>query len=234
MKRVFQAEQMDGPNLDPRLLAEDLRNLELLNRFFGGNGVVRRRVSALLSCLERGAPVSILDIGSGAGDLCRSVVRLCRGAGHPVRLWSLDFHPQVQAFAREACAAEPEIRFLRGDARRIPLREGSVDLVLCTLALHHFVEADAAQVLREMRRVARRWAVVSDLHRSPQAYAGVWFATRFTRNPMTRWDGPASVRRAFTAEELGQLAAQAGWETPRRYSEPWFRMSLVWERAGRW
>ena len=72
------------------------------------------------------------------------------------------------------------------------LDEGAVDLALCTLALHHFAEQDAVAVLSEMLRVTRRWAVVSDLYRSVPAYAAVWFATRFTANPMTRHDGPGA------------------------------------------
>jgi ubiquinone/menaquinone biosynthesis C-methylase UbiE len=217
---------MDGMDLDPALLAEDLRNLEALNRWFGGRAVVRRRLRELLSGRAPG-PLTVLDVGSGAGDLVRAVVEECRARGIPVRVWSLDAHPQVQAFARERLADVPEVRFLRGDAACLPLRSASVDLALCTLALHHFTEEAAVAALAEMRRVARSWAVVGDLCRAPVAYAAVWFATRFTPNPMTRKDGPLSVQRAFTPEELRALATQAGWTHPRFHGEPWFRMSLV-------
>jgi ubiquinone/menaquinone biosynthesis C-methylase UbiE len=229
MVRRNQTEMMDQPETHPSLLADDLRNLETLNRLFAGQEVVRRRVGPLLDAWPAGQPISILDIGSGSGDLCRVIVDECRRRGLAVRLGSLDFHAQVQACARERCADRyPEIRFIRGDARCIPLADAAVDLAVCTLALHHFTEEDAAAVLSEMRRVSRRWALVSDLARSPQAYAAVWLATRFTRNPMTRFDGPVSVQRAFTPEELRALAASAGWVPARFYPEPWFRMSLVY------
>jgi SAM-dependent methyltransferase len=227
MLRRNREEAMDGRDLDPVLLADDLRNLEVLNRFFGGRSVVARRLRGFLRALPAGERVSILDVGSGAGDLCREVVRMCREERRPVRLWSLDAHPQIQAFAREQCAGWPEIRFIRGDGTRLPLRDNSVDVALCTLALHHFTEAAAAKVLAEMRRVARRLVLVSDLARSRSALAAVWFATRFMANPMTRFDGPVSVARAFTAAELRELARRAGWPEPALYSEPWFRMSLV-------
>jgi SAM-dependent methyltransferase len=235
MERHFTAEAMDGADLDPHLLAGDLLNLEALNRFFGGRDVIRRRVMPLVSRLATGGAVTVLDLGSGSGDLCRVLVDECRKDGRAVQLLSLDAHPQIQAFARERCGnTYPEIRFVRGDARRLPLADASVDLVLCTLALHHFTEPDARAVLSEMRRVARQYAVVSDLCRSRTAYAGVWAATRLTANPMTRMDGPVSVRRAFTRPELLELAAAAGWTNPTLYREPWFRMSLVYGRAPRW
>src|SRR4051812_16604767 len=150
---------MDRPDLDQGLLDDDLRNLEILNRLFGGRDVVRRRAGPLAGA---GEAVSILDVGSGAGDLCRVLIDECRRRGARARLYSLDAHPQIQAYARgQAGKSYREIRFLRGDARRIPLKDGAVDLALCTLALHHSPEEDAVAVLAEMRRVARRWALVS-------------------------------------------------------------------------
>lgn len=230
MQRRNRPEAMDGHDLDPALLADDLRNLEVLNRFFGGRGIIRGRVAPLLDTLPAGSALSVLDIGSGAGDLCRVLVEECRRRRLKLRLYSLDAHGQIQEYARERLADCPEVRFLRGDGGRVPLQFGSVDLALCTLALHHFAEADARRVLGEMRRVTRRWAVVSDLSRGYAAYGGVWLATRLTPNPMTRFDGPVSVQRAFTHGELRALAAEAGWEEARLYSEAWFRMSLVCER----
>jgi ubiquinone/menaquinone biosynthesis C-methylase UbiE len=221
---------MDGEDLDPALLADDLRNLEALNRLFGGRDVIRRRAVPLIEAAPAG-PLTILDIGSGSGDLCRQLVDACRERGREARLLSLDAHPQVQNVARERCAADyPEIRFVRGDGRALPLRSGSADLVLCTLALHHFAESDAEALLSEMARVSRGWTVVSDLARSPLAYACVWFATRFTPNPMTRYDGPVSVGRAFTSGELLELAGRAGWRSPAFFREPWFRMSVIQEK----
>jgi len=225
---------MDQPDLDPGLLAEDLHNLEILNRFFGGRQAVLRRVSPLLETRPSMEPLAVLDIGSGAGDLCRVLVEACRRRSRPVRLWSLDVHPQVQEYARLQSAGYPEIRFLRADGTRVPLRDDSVDLALCTLALHHFAEEDAVAVLAEMARVTRRWAVVSDLCRSPHAYAGVWLATRFMPNPMTRHDGPVSVRRAFTLAELAELARRAGWTAPELHRDAWFRMSVVLRKEPRW
>lgn len=227
MQRNFQPEMMDEPAVDPQLLAEDLDNLVWLNRLFGGRRVVERRLQPLLQKLPAGAPLTVLDVGSGAGDLCRAVVACCRRLGRPVRVWALDFHPQTQAFAARTSREYPEIQFIRGDARRLPVRDRSVDLALCTLALHHFSDEDAVTVLAEMRRAARRWAVVSDLCRSRHGYAAVWLVTRLCRNPLTRHDGPVSVARAFTVDELAGITRQAGWREAELHGELWFRMSAV-------
>ena len=235
MERSYRPEAMDGADLDPGLLLNDLRNLEALNRLFGGRSVIRRRVVPLLAAIPRAQPVTVLDLGSGAGDLCRVLVDECRRLGRAIELISLDFHPQIQGVARELSGgAYPEVRYLRADARSLPLRDQSVDLVLCTLALHHFQDEDAGCVLGEMQRVTRRWAVVSDLCRGRMAYTAVWAATRVTTNPMTRYDGPVSVQRAFTPPELTAMAQAAGWTSAMLHREPWFRMSLVYDREARW
>jgi ubiquinone/menaquinone biosynthesis C-methylase UbiE len=231
MQRRYREERMDGRDLDRRLLAGDLHNLELLNRLFGGRAIVRKHLECFLN--ERGGErLRILDVGSGAGDLCREVVHVCRDHAVPVTLYSLDSHPQIQAYARERLGNFPEIHFIRSDGRRLPARDGAFDITLCTLALHHFTEEDAVVVLSEMRRVTRGVAVASDLCRTRVALVAVWLATRFTLNPMTRFDGPVSVERAFTGPELKELARRAGWAEARLEREPWFRMSLVCRRDG--
>ncbi len=70
------------------------------------------------------------------------------------------------------------IRWLPADARNIPLADDSIDIVTCSLFLHHFGEADAVLVLREAARVARLGIVIDDLSRSRVALVLTWFATR--------------------------------------------------------
>ncbi len=101
--------------------------------------------------------------------------------------------------------------FALADGRSLPLPDGSVDIAMCSLVLHHLRPADAVAMLREMRRVARRGVIVNDLVRNWLGYIGaVLFGQFCTRNPLTRNDGPLSVRRAYTRREMAVLAKRAG------------------------
>ena len=61
-----------------------------------------------------------------------------------------------------------------------------------------------------MARVGKR-VLVFDLARARLAYLGALVLTRLLpMDPMTRHDAPASVRRAYTAPELRELAERAG------------------------
>lgn len=101
--------------------------------------------------------------------------------------------------------------FVRLDARRLPFPDGSFDLAFSSTMLHHLAREDALAFLREMDRVADgRW-LVTDLRRSRLALAAVRLlaATLWRRNPLPRRDGPVSVRRAFTPDELRAMLARA-------------------------
>ncbi len=111
----------------------------------------------------------------------------------------------------------------RGWRRRC--RDQSIDIVTCTFALHHFDQAGAARLLREMARVARLGVIVTDLRRS---YGGYWGARLLALGPvnrLSRHDGPLSVLRAYTVAEAQALVETAG--VPARVrAEPAFRLTL--------
>src|SRR5262249_53249296 len=148
---------------------------------------------------------------TGGADIPRALARWARRAGRPIRIVALDRDRAMLACARRASASYPEIVLLQGDALAMPVRPGSVDLVISALTLHHLEPASAVEDLAAMDRTARIGLVVNDLVRSRAAYIVVWLATRaLTKNRMSRHDGPLSVLRAYTPDELRVLGRKAG------------------------
>jgi hypothetical protein len=94
-------------------------------------------------------------------------------------------------------------------------------------------QAASARVAAGRAGVAswRRALVVSDLERCWPGYLGARLLARALRNPMTRHDAPASVRRAYAPAELRRLAAAAGLRGARVARRFPFRLVLVWEVA---
>jgi ubiquinone/menaquinone biosynthesis C-methylase UbiE len=228
MRRINRPELMDEAS-DPKELVGDLANLERINRFLGGRSLIRRQLDRVLPHLKGGRPLQLLDVATGGGDLPRHVATRFREQGVTVRILAVDRNPITLACARASSVAFPEVGFARCDARRLPLRSGSVDVVLCSLLLHHFGEEEAILLLREMGRVTRHTVIVNDLRRSPTALCLIWLLTRFCGNRMTRYDGPLSVRRAFTPAEMRRLADAAGLAGARVTPQPFYRQALVYE-----
>jgi ubiquinone/menaquinone biosynthesis C-methylase UbiE len=142
--------------------------------------------------------------------------------------------PEILATSQRALVNVPDVTFADWDARAVPQSDHSFDIVLCSLALHHFAPSDAVCVLREMQRLARVGFIVNDIRRSAPGYAAAWIASRLaTRNRLTRHDMPLSVRRAYTPSELRALLQEAGATGAEVTTHPLFRMAAVYHRHGR-
>jgi 2-polyprenyl-3-methyl-5-hydroxy-6-metoxy-1,4-benzoquinol methylase len=211
MKRQFdpaEPELMDRPQPVSAELASDLRNLRQLNRYFGSHSLVAH---FLRRWILPGAKLRILDLATGSGDIPRLVVDHARKVGASVSVTAIDQQPSTLEIARGLSAGYPEINFFEGDV--LSFGERSHELVLCSLALHHFGETDAVRLLARCRELSSKFVLVSDLQRGLLATVGVYLLTALIfRDPMTRTDGRLSAARAFSFSEFRSLAERAGWK----------------------
>lgn len=213
MKRDAQVtELMDIPTLGAAELRGPLADLRHINWLLGWTRFAVRAVARQVAGQVEQRPgcgFSLLDIASGSGDIPIAIARWALRKGIAARIVATDVHPSTVAVARAHTAALPNIHVEAQDALRLPYPTGSFDIALCTLALHHFAPDDAVVVLRNLGRVGRK-VLVFDLVRSPVAYIGALLLTRLGRmDRITRHDGPASVRRAYTKRELREMAERA-------------------------
>jgi ubiquinone/menaquinone biosynthesis C-methylase UbiE len=220
VRRTIARELMDEPVDDVGELEANLRDVAFANAHFGGTAPVVRALRRLNAC-------TVLDVGSGAGDVPLALVRDAARRGVRVHVTCLDRSAQMLEIARRETGAGAAFAFVCADGAALPFGDGSFDVVTCTLALHHFDAEPARALLRELRRVARVSPVVCDLRRSALAFAASWLWSRTSRNRLTRHDAPLSVRRAYTPGEALALARGAGWRAPRARREPFFRMTLT-------
>jgi ubiquinone/menaquinone biosynthesis C-methylase UbiE len=131
-----------------------------------------------------------------------------------MRVTAIDERAEVIEAARRAnpaVATTTGLELVVGDGRSIPYPDDSFDVAHCSLVLHHLEPDEAVLLLREMTRVARGGIVVNDLVRGALFVAGAWVLSHTaTRNRLSRYDAPLSVRRAYSRAELRSLMEQAG------------------------
>ncbi|HEX8997571.1 MAG TPA: methyltransferase domain-containing protein [Ktedonobacterales bacterium] len=221
-------ELLDAEDIDRGALERNLRDIRRINAMLGWTAFTTRAVLAEVKRDPR-LTWSLLDVASGSADIPFAIARSAERAGIALRVTATDRSPQIVTIARERCAGLPHFQVETQDALALSYATGSFDIALCTLALHHF-EPDAARaLLRSMARVGRR-VFIFDVVRSPLAYAGVVALTRLAgMNAMTRHDGPASVRRAYSLTEARALAAEAGLRNVRARALFPYRLMLVGE-----
>jgi SAM-dependent methyltransferase len=209
MKRSLEKEIMDLPGNPARLLEEDLANLRTINRRLGAYRGVSRWLKSLIHS-KSPASFSVLDVGTGSGDIPMVIARWARGQSIGVRIVGVDLDRVTVEVARLQTQNFPEISIVCADAFRLPFSPSSFDFVHASQLLHHFSEEEIVAQLRAWSRIARRGILVSDLIRHRLAYYGIGVLTRlFTSNEMTRTDAPLSVKRAFTLGEWKGLFRRA-------------------------
>ncbi len=217
-------ELFDDPAADAATVVASLRDIARANRYFGGTAAAVSRLDEFFRAAPRGSALTLLDVGAGDGDIARAAQHRAAERGLRVRALALERH---RAAARHA-ARDGALAPLLGDAPALPLRDASVDLVLCSQLLHHFSGRAVVATIGELSRVARLGVVVADLVPSPLAALGFWLAAFPMRfHPVTRHDGFVSVLRGFTPAALERACRDAGVE-PRVRAHPGYRITAAW------
>jgi SAM-dependent methyltransferase len=220
-------ELMDDPGLDPVEHRLALAGLARINRISRSADILLPPIRQLAR-QSAGQPVRILDIATGSGDVPLKLAKWAAWAGVRIEAAGCDISPTAVRTAADA--AGRAARFFVHDVIRDPLPAG-FDVVTCSLFLHHLSEADAVTVLARMKAAAARLVLVNDLDRSTPGYLAAWVGTRLlTRSRVVHYDGPVSVRQAFTPHEALTLAREAGLTgaaVGRRFP---FRFLLRWAR----
>lgn len=205
-------EMMDLPDCDSRKLEHTYRQFGVVNRLF--SGWRRLYVRELRPLLSHELPTSILDIGSGGGDLARLLVRW--SARDNLRLDVTGIDPDARAYSYSARRPHhPSVRFRQADSAEL-VREGRrFDVVISNHVIHHLEPADLARLLTDSHALARRLSLHNDLRRNVAAYALFWLAALPFRGSFIRTDGLTSIRRSYTPAEL-RAAAPPGWQVQSR------------------
>jgi SAM-dependent methyltransferase len=218
-------EWLDAENLDEPSLRRNLADIRHINAWLGWTHFA---VAAVMRHVRRARlqTFSLLDVACGSADIPLAIAQRAERLGLRPHIVGTDLSPQIVAIARQHTAGSPAMSVERQDALALSFPDGSFDIGLCTLALHHFDPAQAATLLRNLKRVSRH-VLVFDVARSRAAYAGAVLLTRLTpMDRMTRHDAPASVRRAYSLAELRAIALAAGMEDARTWMGFPFRLAL--------
>ena len=187
--------------------------------------------SAVLASLGCGNPTAliqlkpgetVLDLGSGGGI---DVLLSARRVGPAGKVYGLDMTDDMLALAREnqRQAGVENVEFLKGEMEKIPLPDGSVDVVISNCVIN--LSADKDCVLREAFRVLKPGGrlAVSDVVVRGEVHEEV-------RKSMLLWVG--CIAGALEEREYATKLAQAGFaaisiEPTRVYSIEDARSFLV-------
>jgi 2-polyprenyl-3-methyl-5-hydroxy-6-metoxy-1,4-benzoquinol methylase len=228
MFRTVTDEIMDQPGVAEPARLQALEGLRRINLFSRTSQQILKPILALAQ-RENLHRLSLLDIACGGGDVPIAVASSARSHGLCIDLTLLDRSPTALRRAQSTAErAQIPCRCIEGDALSA-LPSSNFDIVTSTLFLHHLPEpVQVINLLKNMRRLARKMVIISDLRRSRRALLWTWLGCRLiSRSKIVHYDGPVSVRAAWTLQELSDFAIAAGMQNARiSPAFPW-RMILI-------
>ena len=259
MRRAVDAvEEMDRPDCDPLKLERTYAQFPLVNGAFSRwHGLYRDLLRPVLedavqeppsnisppstpspqhgTSATQGRTATVLDIGSGGGDIALALAGWAARDGLSVQVTGIDPDERAHAFATRAAAklsrrsqpsqtGQPDLAapagtgvvFRRAHSADLVAEGARFDVVLSNHVLHHLGQAELAGLLADSQALARGIAVHADIRRSRAALLLFGAATLpLAGRSFIRRDGLTSIRRSYTGPELAALAPP-GWEVRSR------------------
>jgi SAM-dependent methyltransferase len=221
MRRKVIAELLDDDLGTAAEIAASLADLRHINDWFGGTRTtiaLLRRVVSETACRQ----LSVLEVGAGAGHVPLAAQRALAREDLELRITLMDrawSHLPAEGAA-----------LVVGDVLQLPFRDDAFDVVSCSLLAHHF-EPDGLQLFgRESLRVCRRAVLINDLIRSRLHLGLVYLGLLLFRSRITWHDAPASVRRAYTQDEMRELLSRLPAQRIEMSKHYLYRMgALAWK-----
>jgi ubiquinone/menaquinone biosynthesis C-methylase UbiE len=222
VKRRPTPELLDTDSGTAAEIEGSLRDLRSFNQRLGGVATTRDLIHSVARRTGR-VEFSLLEVAAGTGFVPAQASEALRGSGLNVKVTLLDRAPTH-------LPTNGVIRKIAADALNMPFSDSAFDLISCSLFLHHLSPKELVGFAHESLRVARVAVLVNDLVRHPIHLALAYAGLPIYRSRITRNDAPASVKQAYTVEEMTEFFRRAGAAKVEAQRHFLFRMGvLAWK-----
>ncbi|MFX1498454.1 MAG: class I SAM-dependent methyltransferase [Promethearchaeota archaeon] len=199
-ERKSSIEGIDDPNV--------AKAFEKMTNFFPFKILRRKIITQLKKYNLRGL---VADIGCGSGNLIVQIAQNFKG----LDLLGLDISKELLELAKIRAiekGVSDKIKFKIGNAENLPFLDNSIDYVISSLSLHHWIEPKKA--LEELIRVLKKDGVllIFDFRRDSRRffYGLLTFATKLVvPKALKHINEPlGSLKASYTREEVKEILSQ--------------------------
>jgi len=129
-------------------------NHNIIKRRHPSHPVIKAYVAPKIQFIQKNIPLTkdttLLDVGCGNGFFTYYFAKICQVTG-------LDFSKQMLSI-------NPHYRLVYSDAENLPFSDESFDITFCASLLHHL--GDPGKAIQEMKRVAKKYIIISEPNRN--------------------------------------------------------------------
>lgn len=223
--RSNQSELMDQPNLTESQLKLAYRDINKVNQLLGGNQITLNGVIQLTKHLSADAPVTIVDVGCGDGEILFKCELYARQNNLNWRLVGIDNNKNSIALANIRKPAGSNVEFKMIDVFSKGFDSLNAHIFLYSLTLHHFSNEDSIRILEKSLQQASIGIVINDLQRSALAYRLFQlFSFCFLKSKIAKNDGLISILRGFKKEDIkrfSKLLPQSHHQIKQKWAFRW-------------
>src|ERR1039458_2634362 len=146
-ERSTEAEIMDTVVTGFSDFDECLRHIETVNRLTLGYRPVLFWLKKILPSSASDRPISIIDVGSGRGEMLRQVWKLARRKKVNVQLTGIDINPWSTAAAEKSTPKDMGIHYVTSDIFAMDAAQ-KADFIISTHFTHHLENDELVRFLR--------------------------------------------------------------------------------------
>jgi ubiquinone/menaquinone biosynthesis C-methylase UbiE len=161
--------------------------------------------------------LNILDLGCGTGHLIKAINDETMKKGGNIMMHGIDIGAasvqQCKDYLNQAGLHSIDVK--EGDGARMPYPDGSMDVVVTSLSLHHWSKPEA--VLTDIYRVLKPGGrlVLFDLRRDARKFYHHafehWFTPRMPEPLKSAGDPYSSMCSAYTPGEMREMLGHTPW-----------------------
>jgi len=205
--RTTNKELLDNTDIPFSDIAENMKELDFINRYLGGHAITLQGFKKLAGHLP--GNLSVCEIGCGGGDNLKVLDQFCKKNKLKASFIGVDINPDCIAFARQRVTA-PNVQFIVSDYRLVNFGVARPDMIFSSLFCHHFSDDDLVAMLRWMKQNATKGFFINDLQRHPVAYHSIRLLTKlFSQSYLVKNDAPLSVLRGFKRQEWEHILSKS-------------------------
>ncbi len=221
--RSLKPEILDDFELQGNNLAENLKELEWVNRYLGGYSQLGQALQEVVETQSNQKHWHVADIGCGGGDTLRYLAKKTAAWPQKFRLTGVDANAHAIAYAK-SLSEGLNIGYQKAMLSPELLKAMQADVVLFNLFLHHFKDEEIIEFLSTCQKQGVK-VIITDLERSKLAYFLFNMLTRIIKfSHISRHDGLLSIQKSFTQKDWAYLFHKSNYS----------RYTVKWRWAFRW